>query len=75
VSEPCENPPATQVWLDAKDLQDLREALQMRIDALADARPGFKCPMRTRTDITFERLTRLQITLESAQKRVAQEKP
>jgi hypothetical protein len=50
----------------AEDLKDLIAGLDMRLAALADARPGFRSPMRARVDSTAERVASLRTQLQAA---------
>lgn len=55
-----------QCTFTAAELRDLLAGLDMRLAALADARPGFRSPMRARVEETATRLSTLAADLQRA---------
>lgn len=54
--------------LDGVELRDIAQALDMRIKALSDARPGFRCPAQARVHEVVDRVLDLRARIDYALK-------
>lgn len=65
-----ENKKAFAVHLTSQNIKDLLAGLDMRLAALADARPGFRSPMRRLVNEKAEELSALVATLKWANEEI-----